>query len=158
MRLRSGTQHRERGFTLVELVTTLILIGVLTAIAAPRFFDSPDSFSERGYTDEVASALRYAQRIAIASRCPVRVTINAANYSAMQQAACNPAGAWNAAVRRPDGRTLSGIPPQAVVLAPATTVVTFDASGNVSADAAMTVGMAFSINVDAANDTVTVLP
>lgn len=152
------THPGERGFTLVELVTTLILIGVLIAVAVPRFFDSPDSFSERGYTDEVASALRYSQRIAIASRCPVQVTINAANYSAMQQAACNATGTWTVAVRRPDGRALSGAPPQAVVLTPATTTITFDANGNAGSDAAMTVGTAFFINVDAANDTVTVLP
>lgn len=153
MHLCSG----QRGFTLVELVTTLVIMGILAAVTLPRFFDN-DAFRERGYTDEVASALRYAQRIAVASQCRVRVTVNAANYSAMQQAACANAGAWNVPVRRLDGTNLTGVAPQGVVLAPAITMVTFDASGAVAADAAMTVGTVFTIVVDTANDMVTVQP
>lgn len=148
---------RQHGFTLVELVTTLIIVGILAAVTLPRFFDN-DAFRERGYTDEVASALRYAQRIAVASQCRVRVTVNAANYSAMQQAACANAGAWNVPVRRLDGNNLTGVAPQGIVLAPATTTITFDANGDVAANATLTVGTIFTINVDTANDMVTVQP
>ena len=38
----------QRGFTLVELVTVMVIIGILSATAAPRFFDT-DVFANRGY-------------------------------------------------------------------------------------------------------------
>jgi MSHA pilin protein MshC len=54
------THHSSRsaGYTIVELVTVIVILGVLGAIAGPRFFGTR-VFSERGYADEVASAMRY---------------------------------------------------------------------------------------------------
>jgi MSHA pilin protein MshC len=157
----SGAQ---RGFTLVELVTALVIIGIVSAYAMPRFFDNQSIvFSERGYADEVAAALRYAQRIATASRCPVRITVNAANYTAVQQngaiqpATGCPAGAWTTQVRRMDGSNLSGAAPAGVVLAPAATVIVFQADG-AAANAALNINGRFAINVDAFTGDVTVAP
>lgn len=154
----------QRGFTLVELVTTLVIIGIVAAYAMPRFLDNQSIvFSERGYADEVASALRYAQRIATASRCPVSITINAANYTAVQQngaiqpATGCPAGAWTTPVRRMDGSNLAGLAPAGVVLAPAATVIIFQADG-AAADAALSVNGRFAINVNAVTGDVTVAP
>jgi MSHA pilin protein MshC len=147
-----------RGFTLIESVTVMVILAILGAYALPRFFDN-QVFNERGYADEVASALRYAQRIATASRCPVRITLNAANYSAMQQNGCplNGVGVWGTAVRRMDGTNLAGAAPTNIALAPAA-VLTFDADGNVSSGAALSINGRFNVNVNAGNGLVTVAP
>ncbi|WP_313953720.1 prepilin-type N-terminal cleavage/methylation domain-containing protein [Accumulibacter sp.] len=63
---------REAGFTTVELVVTLVIIGILAAIAIPRFQDST-AFTQRGFSDQVRATLRYAQKIAIAKRREVCV-------------------------------------------------------------------------------------
>ena len=144
-----------RGFTLIELVTSIVIIGVLGAVAAPHFFDTA-AFNERGYIDEVGFTLRYAQKIAIASECDVSVAINAAGYLATQQAACN-AGAWITPVQRTDGSALAGSAPANVAMAPNTTII-FDKTGGVGVSPpVLSVGI-FTLSVDKTSGLVTVLP
>jgi len=86
-----------RGFTLIELITCVIVLALLAALAGPRLFDT-QPFNQRGYVDELSAALRYSEGVAVATGCNVQVTINLAGYSAMQRAAaagntCAAAGA-----------------------------------------------------------------
>lgn len=141
------------GFTLVELVVVLVILGILAAVAAPRFFDDR-AFLQRGYYEELASALKYSQKLAVASGCAVRFSLTAGGYDARQQAAasgtCDTADAtWATAVRLADGQTLSGTSPAGVVVSPAVTV-TFDALGrtNLGSDQNVSVGP-FSLTIRA---------
>lgn len=64
------------GFTLVEMVTVIALLGILTATAMPRFVKN-DLFETRGDAGLVSATLRYAQKTAIAQRRSVFVVYNA---------------------------------------------------------------------------------
>ncbi len=81
-----GAGRRHRGYTIVEVLLVIVILGVLGTVAGPRFFDN-DVFDERAYYDELVSALRYAHRTAIASGCPVRVDVGVSSYALAQQAA-----------------------------------------------------------------------
>ena len=135
------------GFTLVELVIVLVIIGVLSAFAVPRFFGE-NVFLERGYFEELTGAVRLSQKTAVATGCPVRFVLTAASYAARQQSAsggrCDTSsGSWNVPVVLGDGESVDGSAPSGVTAAPATTVV-FQPSGATSlgADRTITVGSA----------------
>ena len=70
----------ENGFTLVELVTILILVGILAVAVMPRFADR-GGFDARGFYDGSLATLRYAQKSAIAQRRNVCVAFSAAGVS-----------------------------------------------------------------------------
>lgn len=64
-----------RGVTLIELVLTLILLGILAAVGASRF-SGTQTYDERGFAGKMVSALRHAQKTAVSSRCEVQVAID----------------------------------------------------------------------------------
>jgi MSHA pilin protein MshC len=66
--------NNQRGFTLTELITIIVIVGILSVAALPRFFDN-DVFQQRGAADQVKSALRFAQKAAVAKHTPVSVTV-----------------------------------------------------------------------------------
>ncbi|OGS93489.1 MAG: hypothetical protein A2061_07985 [Gallionellales bacterium GWA2_59_43] len=69
--------ENQRGFTLIELIMVMVIVGILAVFAAPKFFEA-NVFQSRGAADQVKAALRYAQKIAIAQRTTVSVVISSA--------------------------------------------------------------------------------
>lgn len=63
---------RMRGFTLLELIVVMVLLGILSIYAAPRLSNTSD-FDAFGFHGETLAYLRYAQKTAIAQRRTVCV-------------------------------------------------------------------------------------
>ncbi len=74
-RLGRSRGLRQKGFTLIELIMVIVILGVLAVVAIPRF--NGDVFTGRGLHDETMALLRFGQKTAIAQRRTVCVTVNA---------------------------------------------------------------------------------
>ncbi|NNG25707.1 prepilin-type N-terminal cleavage/methylation domain-containing protein [Telluria aromaticivorans] len=80
-----------RGFTMVELVLVVLLIGVIAAIGVPKLMGN-NTMAASAFGDEVVSALRTAQKSAVARRRLVCANVGATSVTLTQAVA---AGATN---------------------------------------------------------------
>jgi len=128
-----------RGFTIIELVTVLVIIGIITAVALPRFF-SADSFNDRGFYSEVINAMRYSQQLAVAINCNTRVVLNNSTYTVtLDDDSSNcPANSFTTPARDPVTGQAGFTGTSNVTTSNAT--VTFDALGAIASDTSITVG------------------
>src|SRR5262245_40129100 len=122
------------GFTMVELVVVIVVLGIMAAVITPRFMGRA-SFDSRGFYDQAKETVRMAQKIAIAERASatapktlIFVVSSGTGIRVCRDGACaatvlNPATGAPLAVSAPAGVT------------PSTVTISFNALGQPSAAA-----------------------
>lgn len=129
------------GFTLVELVVVMTMVGILAATLGPKLF-TQTVFTDRAYADDLAAALRLTAKAAVISGCPARLTLSATGYTATQQAAagntCDTADTtWSTPVVSIDGTVLAASAPSTTTATPAG-IYLFDDQGRVTSSPGLT--------------------
>ena len=100
--------------SLAELVMTIVIIGILAVIVAPRFV-SWKEFASRGFYDEGQAVVRFAQKTAIAWRRPIFVCVAAGEIRAITNNDC---AAPVALLHPTSGAPLRAVAPDGVTLSP----------------------------------------
>jgi MSHA pilin protein MshC len=118
----------QKGFTLVELIVTMIVVGILAAVILPRWNGS-SGFDERAFRDRVAAGLRYAQKSAIAARRTTCATFTATavTFSISSFGAANCTG--GVPLVGPDGASLITTATNSASFSTIPSDVVFDAAG-----------------------------
>ncbi|HEX8610499.1 MAG TPA: prepilin-type N-terminal cleavage/methylation domain-containing protein [Telluria sp.] len=65
----------QHGFTLVELIAVMVIVGILAAAAAVRYFDRA-VYDAAAFADQARALIRYGQKVAVAQNRPVFVRLD----------------------------------------------------------------------------------
>jgi type II secretory pathway pseudopilin PulG len=125
-----------RGFTMVELITIIIILGILAAVAIPRM-DSATSFRSVEFRDRVIAALRYAHKTSISHRRLVCATLTQTTLTLDIDTSATKDNSCDVGLTIPGGTTSSFPATQdGFASAPSPTALFFQPDGRVTSDAA----------------------
>lgn len=139
----------QQGFTLIELVMSMVLISILSATMLPRFFNL-GTYQEKVLFDDTLNAIRYAQKLAVATGCNVQLVIASNQFSLKRPSARSKCSSKTSAdftlsvVQPGAGVVYTGSQPGVTLTA---TTLYFDALGTASVSASINVGSSHSIAV-----------
>lgn len=119
----------ESGFTLVEAVVLISIVGIIAAVSAPRFLAMSDMRAVQAHR-QALSDFRFAQRRAASSGCPVRIDFNGSGYELLQRTQCR-TGAFSLPLSEPGtGRPTFEVDlPDGLALSSSVDPLVFDARG-----------------------------
>lgn len=126
-RRRSGHVRAAQGFSLVELILVIVIAGILAAVAVPRLVGS-NAFDTRGFTDQLAATVRFAQKLAIAQRRDVFIQLTASDAT-LCYLSTTPCPAASRAPGPGGDKPYTISTPRGVAIASPVAVLTFDAGG-----------------------------
>lgn len=138
---RGGFRRFVQGFSLIELVVTMLIIGIMAVAILPRWRGN-SGFDERAFRDRVVAGLRYAQKSAIATRRTTCATFSAAPASVSFRVSTNN-GAANCAVGAAlvghDANPLVVTAPNGVSFAALPADIVFDGGGRAGSAATISI-------------------
>jgi len=129
---------------MVELILVMVIAGILAAVAVPRMVGRT-SFDTRGFADQLAATVRFAQKLAIAQRREVFVQLTA-NDATLCYSASVPCA--NAAPGPGGEKPYTVIAPNGVAIASPLAVLAFDRGGRPQTAALLDIQATLDIQVN----------
>ena len=112
---------------MVELILVIVIAGILAAVAVPRLVGR-NGFDTRGFADQLAATVRFAQKLAVAQHTDVFVQLTA-NDATLCYIATAPCPAASQAPGPGGEKPYTVSAPSGVAIANPVAALHFDASG-----------------------------
>ena len=147
---RTSPGLRSAGFTLIELVMVIVMLGILAVAVLPKMSSTTTVYQAQAFNEEVRAALQYAQKVAVSHRRMVCAAVTATSVT-LTVAGANGDSSCSATALTGAGNSVGSayaVSPSSANLSisPAATVY-FQPSGQVTSDGAGTTVSNFSFTV-----------